>query len=235
MTRQITLLVSGSLVMFSTLSVAETLTVTVLNEQNKGIRSRVIYKTGPVPAVLGDTNADGALTKDFSCTSGEVLSAKPFDKGSYFESTGEPCQSKVTLRVLGRQNPKGFAVNYRIEKIDLPDGSPAVIAYKGFVNTTAAASGNSACAVDVSSKVQQQVYKVEGGTWTPVQSNEIDPSTLFFDVTTSFDKPVLLPYTCNASSSRIQMLNADAAGVLSGRLASGKLSVSNSLQSLGLK
>jgi hypothetical protein len=221
--------------LFITKGFADTLTVTVLNESNKGIRSRVVYKAGPSPSVLGDTDENGALTKDFSCKSGELLAAKPFDKGAYFESTEEPCQSKVTLRVLSRQNPKGFAINYRIEKINLPDGSPAVITYKGFVSTkTAAIPNSSGCAVDVDSSVQQQVYKIDGSKWTFVVRNEIDPSSLFYDLESSA-KPVLLPFGCGASVSRVEMLNADAAGNLSRYLATGKLSIPNSMQSLGLQ
>ncbi|UPK02015.1 hypothetical protein [Bradyrhizobium sp. 170] len=216
-------------------SFADTLTVTVLNESNKGIRSRVVYKSGPSPAVLGDTDENGALTKEYSCKSGEVLAARPFDKGSYFESTDEPCQSKVTLRVLSRQTPKGFAINYRIEKINLPDGSPALITYKGFISTKTAAIPNSAgCAVDVSSSVQQQLYKIAGSEWTLVTRNEIDPSSLFTGLDSSA-KSVFLPFGCGESSSRVEMLNADAAGNLSRYLATGNLSVPNSIQSLGLR
>jgi hypothetical protein len=236
MTSQRILLVCGLLSgVLSATCFADSLTVTVLNEQNKGIRSRVVYKSGPAPQVLGDTNDDGALTKDyFSCVSGQLFSAKPFDKGSYFESTEEPCQPKITLRVLSRQNPKGYAVNYRIEKTNLPDGSPAVIAYKGFVSADTSPTPNrDGCAVDVNSVVQQQVFRVDGNKWTLLNGNEIDPSSLFYDLATSPKKSVLVPYNCNAARSRVETLNAVAADNLSKHLSTGALSVQYSLKSLG--
>jgi len=236
MTRYLSLVVFGMIYGFSVAtSYADKLTVVVLNEKNKGIQSRVVYKAGPAPAVLGDTDEHGALTKEYSCKVGEVLAAKPFDKGSYFESTEEPCQSKVTLRVLSRQTPKGFAIDYRIEKINLPDGSPALITYKGLISTKTAPIQNSAgCAVDVNSRVQQQLYKIDGPNWTFVTANEVDPSSLFADLDGSV-KSVALPFRCGESGSRVEKLNAEAAGNLSRNFATGKLSVPNSLQSLGLR
>jgi len=203
---------------------ADSLTVTVLNEQNKGIRSRVVYKSGPAPQVLGDTDDEGALTKDFSCASGQLLSARPFDKGSYFESTEEPCQPKITLRVLSRQNPKGYAVNFRVTKITLPDGTPAVITYKGFVSSsTAPTSSRDGCAVNISSVVEQQLFKDDGSAWTPLKSNLIDSSSLFSDLETPVKNSVLIPFKCDAAQSRVETLNAVAADKLSKTLSTGML------------
>jgi membrane-bound inhibitor of C-type lysozyme len=235
MTKQLITLACG-IFCLATSCAAETLTVTVLNEQNKGIRSRVVYKSGSDAQVLGDTNDDGALIKDLSCTPSKLISAKPFDKGSYFESTEEPCQRKVTLRVLSRQTPKGYAVNWRIQDFTLKDGSPALIAYKGFVNTDFAPTANNVgCAVDVNSAVQQEVFKVDGATWTMVTKNVVDSSSLFYDLAKSPKAPILVPYKCSAAQSRIQVLNANAAGTLSQQLSTGTLSLSNSLTSLGLR
>lgn len=208
--------------------IADSLTITVLNEQNKGIRSRVVYKSGAAPQVLGDTNDEGALTKDFACTFGELLSAKPFDKGSYFDSTEEPCQSKITLRVLSRQNPKGYAVNFRIEKTTLPDGSPAVVTYKGFVSsTTSPTPGRDGCAVNINSVVEQQVFKVDGSAWKPLKSNVIESSSLFDDPIKS---SILVPFNCNAAQSRVETLNAVAADKLSKHLSVGAYSLDPSFE-----
>jgi hypothetical protein len=204
-------------------SLAEPLTITVLNEQNKGIRSRVVYKSGPAPQVLGDTNDQGALIKDFACTDGQVLSAKPFDKGSYFDSTDEPCQPKMTLRVLSRQNPKGYAVNFRVEKTTLSDGSPAVVTYKGFVSsTTAPTPGRDGCAVNINSVVEQQLFKVDGIAWKPLKSSVVESSSLFGD---PIKGSVLVPFNCNAAQSRVETLNAVAADKLSKHLSVGTYSL----------
>jgi hypothetical protein len=234
MTRYLLLIVFGMIYGSSVASShADKLTVVVLNEKNEGIQSRVVYKTGPAPAVLGDTDEHGSLTKEYSCKLGVVLTAKPFDKGSYFESTEEPCQSKVTLRVLSRQTPKGFAIDYRIEKINLADGSPALITYKGLISTKKAEI-HAGCAVDVNPRVQQQLYKIDGPNWTFVTANEVDAASLFPDSDGSA-KSVAFPFGCNESGSRVEKLNAEAAGNLSRNFATGKLSVSNSVQSLGLR
>jgi hypothetical protein len=228
-------LLCGAFCLFlSARCVADTLTVTVLNEQNRGIRSRVVYLSGPTPQVLGDTNDEGALTKDFSCASGQLLSARPFDKGSYFESSDEPCQPKITLRVVSRQNPKGYAVNFRIEKTKLPDGSQAVITYKGFVSSaTSPIPNRDGCAIDVNSVVEQQVFKVDGNAWTPLKSNVVDSSSLFIDMAATPKKSVLVPFGCNAAQSRADGLNAVAADSLSKHLSNAPLSVQYSLESLG--
>jgi hypothetical protein len=235
MIRRLIALVCG-IFCLATNCAAETLTVIVLNEKNKGIRSRVVYKSGSEAQVLGDTNDDDALTKDFACAPGKLISAKPFDKGAYFESTDEPCQRKVTLRVLSRQTPKGYAINWRIQDFTLKDGSPAVITYKGFVNSDIAPTANNAgCAVDVNSAVQQEVFKVEGTEWTIVTKNVVDSSSLFYDLAKSPKSPIVVPYKCSEAQSRIQVLNASAASTLSQQLSTGSLSLSNSLTSLGLR
>ena len=81
---------------------AETLTIKVMDEQNKGVYSRVLYKAAAAPSVLGDTDKEGAMVTNYACGAGQVLAARPFDTASYFNSNDEPCRSEVTLTRIPR-------------------------------------------------------------------------------------------------------------------------------------
>lgn len=217
---------------------AQTLTINVMDEHNKGVRSRVLYKiTAPPPSVLGDTDNQGKLVRSQNCVAGQVFAARPFDIGSYFESTEEPCKSQVTLRVISRQTPKGPAVQFHMETIKFADGSPGVIIYKGVVTTNASdtPTASPACSVEVNPIVEQKAFKTGSDSWEVSAQNEVDPSAILSGSGWSQSKSVLLPFDCGTSGSRIQTLRTNAATELSGRLTSSGISLPNSLRTLGLQ
>src|SRR5258708_11028195 len=103
---------------------AQTLTINVMDEHNKGVRSRVLYKiTAPPPSVLGDTDNQGKLVRSQNCVAGQVFAARPFDIRSYFESTEEPCKTQVTLKGICRQTPKRPAVQFHLGTVKSSHGS----------------------------------------------------------------------------------------------------------------
>jgi hypothetical protein len=217
---------------------AETLIVNVMDERNRGVHSRVLYKiTAPPSSVLGDTDNQGKLVRDHSCVAGQVFTARPFDIGSYFESPEEACKSQVTLRVISRQTPRGPAVQFHVETIKLTDGSPGVIVYKGVVTTNASdtAMGVASCSVEVNPVVEQRAFKTGSGSWEALAGNEVNPSAILSGSGWPQSKSVLLPFDCGTSRSRIQVLRTDAATELSRRLTSSGISVQNSLRTLGLQ
>jgi len=170
----VTLLLLGT-----NLANAETLTINVMDEQNRGIHSRVSYKiAAPPPSVLGDTDNQGKLVRSHDCTPGQVFTARPYDIGSYFESTEEPCKAEVTLRVISRRTPIGPAVQFRVESIKFPDGSPGVIIYKGVVKTRASEffSGVVSCQVEVDPVVEQNAFRptvLPGRRWLGTKSVQV--------------------------------------------------------------
>jgi hypothetical protein len=216
---------------------AATLTINVMDEQNRGVRSRVLYKISTPPSVLGDTDNQGKLVRSHDCGTGQVLSARPFHIGSYFESTEEPCKPQLTLRVLSRQTPKGSAVEFRIENIKFADGSPGVITYKAVVATRASdtATAVASCAVNVDTVVEQQAFKIDDASWKAVARKDVDPTEILLGTGWAAPKSVLLPFPCKASGPRIQILGGDAATELSRHFSNSLISVPNSLRTLGLQ
>jgi hypothetical protein len=234
------LVLAGSVLLGACAANAETLTINVMDEQNRGVRSRVLYKTAPPPSVLGDTDNQGKLVRSHDCVAGQVFSARPFDIGSYFESFDEPCKADVILRVISRQTPKGMAVQFRIEPFIFTDGSPGIILYKGVVTTRASEilhenDARPSCSVEVNPIVEQKAFKIDNTSWKVVAGNEVSPSAIFAGPGWTQSKSVLLPYDCGTSRSRIQNLGANAATELSRGLIDPKLSVPNSMHTLGLQ
>jgi hypothetical protein len=229
----VTLLLLGT-----NLANAETLTINVMDEQNRGIHSRVSYKiAAPPPSVLGDTDNQGKLVRSHDCTPGQVFTARPYDIGSYFESTEEPCKAEVTLRVISRRTPIGPAVQFRVESIKFPDGSPGVIIYKGVVKTRASEffSGVVSCQVEVDPVVEQNAFKTDSASWKAVARNEVSASEIFSGPEWTKSKSIILPYGCDASGSRIQALGADTATELSRRLVDSMVFAPHSMRTLGLQ
>lgn len=215
---------------------AENFKIKVLNEQNLGIKSRVVFKAEKTASILGDTDDQGDLKKDFVCSTGELLVARPFDSGAYFDSAGEPCKSDVILRVIRRQNPKGVALDYRIENLVLRNNQNAVIVYKGFVNTVANPNANLlGCSVIINSVLKQELYKVDGVKWVALADNEIDPSAILSGIKVPDRAHVTFPEGCEASNTKIQTLEATAAMEFAKKLMSESPSIENSVKSLGFQ
>ena len=204
----------------------DTLTVRVMDEQNRGVHSRVLHRIAADPSVLGDTDTQGNLTRSYQCASG-VLIARPFDIGSYFESRDQPCNADVTLRVIRRQTPKGLAIQFRLEDTLLADGSHGFVTYKGLLETKITEISNNKCEVRVGALVEQTAFKAQGtplskdaGTWTELGRRYVDPHKIFIYDRAKVGnweqvKTVVFPYDCTASSSRIQGVRTEAARDLS--------------------
>jgi hypothetical protein len=222
-----------------TLSVkADTLTVAVLDESNKGVPSRVILTDGTAPSLLGETDQRGTLRRDHTCENRHVLKARPMDIGSYFESAEQPCNRKVTLKVVSRQTPKGKAFTYRSLMIRLPDGSDGVIVYRGVLETWTRQSdaGGNACDVTVRTVVRQAAFRIDGENWLPVQEGEVQPSAVFeqASVPAQAEQSVLFPFKCEQAIPRIQALQSSNATSMEQLFATAAISSAEALRALEL-
>jgi hypothetical protein len=116
------LVLMGTLSFWSRLAVADTVVVTVSDYENKGVQSRVMYTDGPSLSVLGDTDSQGVLNREYKCKDGQLIRARPSDIGSYFESKDEPCAVQMALKVVRRQTPRATAINYHSNNLNLTMG-----------------------------------------------------------------------------------------------------------------
>jgi hypothetical protein len=165
------------------------MTIKVIDEHNKGVYSRVYYNDGTEPPPFWNTDQKGDVPQPPpTCGKMRTLHAHPFDSGAYFDSTEEPCASKVVLRVLSRQTPKGQAIKYEIFSVTLSDGSEGVLTVKAaldsnFVNKSTA--GVTHCEVRLDASADQQLFKVDGETW----KNVAETTTPFSNVFAGSDWP----------------------------------------------
>jgi hypothetical protein len=217
---------------------ADNLVIKVSDYENKGIQSRVMYKDGVTSSVLGDTDSQGVLNREYKCKDGQVMRAHPNDIGTYFESRDEPCGIQMVLKVVKRQTPRGIAaINFRVENIKFQDGSPGVIIYKPFFQTTTSeAVSTSACQVDINTIVDQEVFRQDNqSSWIPVKRGETSLSTIGAGMAKPDHQVVLLPSNCDTSAPRLRQLQDGTADSVTVALGRANIVIGQSIRELGLQ
>jgi hypothetical protein len=217
---------------------ADTVVVKVSDYENKGVQSRVLYTDGPSLAVLGDTDLQGVLNRDYKCKDGQLIRAHPNDIGTYFESRDAPCAVQMDLKVVKRQTPRGIAINYRVEQLKFNDGSSGVIVYRPFFVTTTSEHSDAAatCEVKLNTVVDQEVFRQDSpSSWTTVQRGEASPSTIGVAMTKPDNQVVLLPFGCNTATSRLQQIQNGTAESVVAAFGKANMATAQSLRVLGLQ
>jgi hypothetical protein len=224
-------------VLYSAAAHAQTMAIKVVDEGGNGVYSRVFYEDGSKPRPFWNTDQKGELQRPHACGQTKSLKARPFDAGAYFESVEEPCDVNVTLRVISRMTPKGWAINYQIAPFTLPDGSPGIITLKGAIETTTsdAVTGSSRCEVVMEAVADQQAYKVQGDRWISLKQGFVSLSKVISGVTQPDTQSITLPYPCSATKDRVLTLQAAAADRVDKNLADGMVLTNETLRSLGLQ
>lgn len=149
---------------------ANMIAVSVVDERNTGVQSRILLSQQGSP--LGDTDATGHFQKAYKCQNGDYIKARPADIGSYFESAEAACAPTLTLRVVSKQTPEGAASSVRLEQINLPNGLLGFVILKGRVDTDLEGIRSGGCDAEVTAGVYAQAYIVDGDKWVLAGSKD---------------------------------------------------------------
>lgn len=211
---------------------AETLMVTVRDQNNVGVPSTVyVYKT---PAsneadklVIGETNEEGIYIENHKCETAQIIKARPKSSGEYFESMG-PCKQKVAMIVIRRDTPKGLAFNGNVTDVTLPDGTPGLMATWAFIDTNKGESkfsmqAGSTCDVKVLPRLDHKFFKMTGDKLVPFAAGETSSSQVLTKLKTTDHFSAIFPSSCNEAKNKILVLENSLATKIDGAFDSGAL------------
>jgi hypothetical protein len=221
--------------MHATRGYSQTLTVRVVDERDTGIYSRVFYEDGTQPRPFWNTDQKGEIQRPHPCGKTRTLKAHPFDTGTYFDSEELPCASKVILRVLKRETPKGLAVNFQIVPITLPDGSPGVVTVKAALAASSVEVDKTKCEITLQAIADQQAFKVDGDHWISIKRGSTAFSQVFGGALQPDLQVVTVPYGCAATGGRLMTLQERAVDRLDKSFLKGGVMTTESLRSLGIQ
>ena len=219
----------------------DTITIKVIDEHNDGIYSRVFYHDGTQPPPFANTDQKGEVQQPpATCGKTQALHAHPYDTGAYFDSVEEPCSSRVTLRVLSRQTPKGKAIKYEVLPFTLPDGSPGIMTVKAALESkrfqevpVSSEGGPENCVVTLNAIADQQIFKVEGEKWIGIAQSTGSFSKVFANAKLPDTQTVTFPRPCSDTTERVQTLTTGAADLLDKSVNKDAVKLNETLRSLG--
>lgn len=212
----------GILVAATSLAAAEPLRVTVISEQNAGVRSSVfVYKNSDL-VVFGATDDKGVFEREHKCDPAHSVSALAMDKGSFLGSRVVPCTQIMTVQLKNRTMPKSL-YTHSLEQILLPDGSPGLVGYVGFIKTDkiGGQKGKASCDVKVSAILNQQIFKVGAQELTYLKSGQTPAAVILAEAGGPYEETATFPFDCETASGRIQTLEMATAGRIDAALKIG--------------
>jgi len=220
---------------------ADSIAIKVIDDNNSGVYSRVYYNDGTQPPPFSNTDQNGEVPKPpLTCGKMRTLHAHPYDTGAYFDSPEEPCGSKITLRVLSRQTPKGTAVEFKIVPVTLPDGLPGVITWKAALDSKLSDVNSGLflgpeCDVELYAYAEQQAFKVEGEKWVGLAQATTPFSKTFVGAKLPDQQTVRLLGACDEMNARLRTLKAGAADKLGKSVVKGSIKMNDTFRSLGFE
>ena len=219
-----------------------TLAIQVVDENDKGVISRVYYDDGATkPLPFWDTDEKGTVIRSHACGTTKILKAHPRDAGMYFDSEERSCaEPKVVLRVLRRQTPVGYAFSSHVLTVKLQDGSDGVITFRTALEVRrterprTAFGETGSCTVDMDAVVYQQAYKISESKWIAIGEAATPLSRVVPNAGQPDVQTVTFPFTCSGAEDRVAMVQSDVRARLSKTFNERSLVLNSSLQELGI-
>jgi hypothetical protein len=142
---------------------------------------------------------------------------------------------------LSRQTPKGWAVNFEIVPVTLPDGSDGVITWKAALDLESYDKGKlfglyQECRVQLYAVSDQQAFKIiNADNWKSISQVTTPLSNSFASAKLPDEQTVTFPYRCAATEDQVRTLKAGAADLLYKSVSKDTIKLDETLRSLGFQ